>query len=922
MTRTFLQQLAAHILKNFQHPDRVAVVLTNRRAELFLREALSREAKKALISPFMLPIDAFVEELSGLRSAGQAQLLFYLYDAYRKVLGEKAEDFDSFIKWAPTVLQDYNEVDRYLVDANALYKNLENAKELERWGVEPGEQPTQMMKDYMAFWHSLPAVYHNLQETCLAKGAGHQGLQYRKAVEKLDNSAEAFYAKHQIDHILFAGFNALNRAEEKILTHLLDGGRASILWDADAYYLDNPQHEAGLFMRNYRKRWRYFTKHPFAWISDDLHKGEKEIEILGISGNVGQAKLVGQLMARPDVDATHQTALVLGDEKQLLPILQSLPPTLKALNVTMGVPLTDLPVSAFLETLIEMHDGARQNERGFAFYHKNLMAVLQLQAGAKLVGGRAIADHIRESVIKENRVYVTPDFLARKIVEKSPETGLPGLLHGPQTPLQFCQNLRLFFLAMKESEATTDPIENESHYGIYRMLTQLQSLLEEGGAQVQSMRTFRLLMQTLLRAESLSLYGEPLTGIQIMGVLETRNLDFETVVLTSVNEGVLPSGKKHNSFIPYDLKREAGLPTYEDKDAIYAYHFYRILQRAKKVVLVYNTDADALGGSEPSRFIRQLEMEWAPAVGQKISHRVVQLNPRESDVRPVEEIAKTPEITQRLKEWAAYGISPSALSAYLWNPLEFYQRYVLRISEDEELTEHADNRLLGDIVHRALQEVYGGFVGLRLSADKLGAKVEEVEDFVRAAFAELYPNGNLETGKNHLILKVALHMVSAVIQFDLHRLKAGREIEIVALEEKWGHAFSHPDLDFEVKLHGNVDRVEKVDGHLHIVDYKTGQNRDDSIRLTNSFPFDGKSGYALQLLFYKWLALKEKKIQNAATWLWYPLKNNRMAITFSNLDEAGWLEMFESRLAQLIQHIVIDDVPFRESLEEIEIEQL
>ena len=856
---TFLDQLADHILKLPFPTDRIAVVMANRRAEIFLKKALGKHSDRPMIAPRMFPVETFIEDLGGWRVQGQTSLIFLLYQAYSERMGNKADPFDQFLKWANWVLQDFNEIDRYLVDARKVYRNLEDIKVLESWGLQPNEEPRGLMKNYMEFWHQLPDLYFHFRELLIQRGWAYQGMAYRKASEEIDSSMETILESMKVDHIIFAGFNAMNTAEERIVTKFLSAGKAEMLWDGDHYYVDDPDQEAGQFIRQFQRRWPAFSREGLRWVGDHFKEAPKQIQMIGINGQIAQAKLAGQIIGELPTDPDERTALVLADEALLLPVIQSLPPDLPPSNITMGIALTHLPMAAGISALLDMHERALNNPRvkrgnPQAFYYRDLEAFLQTELGRFSVGGIHISRQILESLRKNNLIYLTDKELLDRF-NVSPHAHLA--FQHVSKPIELGRNLvELINRMAAEKKGDMGSINIESLFALYSLLNRLTDLLEQYPV-VQDLRTFRMLYHNLLKDETLSFYGEPLSGLQVLGVLETRNLDFDTLIITSLNEGVLPAGKAHNSFIPYDLKRDAGLPTHEEKDAIYAYHFYRLIQRAKKVFFVYNTNQDTTGGGEKSRFLTQLEMEYPEKTGYRILPPMLLSGTANSDsLRTSNPVRKGLDMEPALRQLAERGISPSAINTYLMDPMEFYQRYVLRLREEEEAEEVAGFDTLGNVVHDVLEGCYKPYVGSFPSKETLQNWIADAGSMTAEAFEKHYPNGNIKEGKNHLIFQVATRMVRDFFDSEHRQMKEGVPV-ILSLEKELKTKVVVPGWEGPVTIKGKADRIDEVNGRIRIIDYKTGKVELKPLKRDMDIWDGTKFKIPIQLLIYQWLYQQE-----------------------------------------------------------------
>jgi len=785
---SFLEDVIIDLKNKPVSLDQFTFILPNKRASIFLKELLSKHIDKTIFSPEILSIESFVETLSDLKYSPNIELLFDFYDVYLKVTPKiQHESFDRFSKWAQILLQDFNEIDRYLIPTDTIFNYLSAIKEINHWSLD--KEQTTYVKNYISFWNRLPILYSTFKQTLLEKKKGYQGLVYREAV----NNLEQYISINQEKNYVFIGFNALNKAEEIIIQELVQQGSSMIYWDIDETFINDPIHDAGLFTRKYKTSWPYFIKHPFNRTTQN-YTSKKNINVIGLSN----------------------TAIVLGDENLLVPLLNSIPKEVGPINITMGLPLKSIAITFLFETLFKLHKSSQKS-----FYYKDVIAIVSNPFIKPLFKENNLdySDKIENYILENNVVYISPSIL-KTICENKKD--LIGLLFDswnddPNTAIE--NSLSLIF-KMKQSiddYKSKNLLSLEYLYRIYIVFNELQELNKQH-SHVDNINTLFNIYKEIIANETLDFKGEPLKGLQIMGVLESRVLDFETLIISSVNEGILPAGKTHNSFIPFDVKFENGLPTFKEKDAIYTYHFYRLLQRAKNVYIIYNTEPDALKGGEKSRFITQLEIENI----HKINHYVV--SPKvPSSTKTLMQVKKTDTITERLKTIAEDGFSPSSLSNYIRNPIDFYYEKVLGIKMFEEVEETVAANTLGSILHKTLEDLYTPVINRFLIEDDIKNAIALIEPTVKKHFEKLYKNGDFTTGKNLIVFEIAKRYVSNFLNKELELLKNGNTIKILALEENISTMLNFPELNYPVKLKGVVDRIDEYNGVLRIIDYKSGK---------------------------------------------------------------------------------------------------
>jgi len=845
---TFLQQIAKVILN--EHSDNLSdtiIILPNRRAKVFLIDALKQQATKTIFSPEIISIEDFVQDLAGIRSIDSVELLFEFYTIYLEITDKDKEPFETFANWAKTLLQDFNEIDRYLLEPDKVLKYLEDIKEIEHWSVDVDKR-TELIDKYLIFWKKLPLYYHSLYRYLLDKGVGYQGLIYREAVRNLNHFTKTVKDKNYI----FAGFNALNQAEEKIVQHLLSLDKAKIYWDIDEVFLRDKYHDTGLFQRRFQSEWPYYKTNPYEWITTDYQQ-EKNIQVIGTPKSIGQAKIVGDIIEKHSNDNNGQlqnVAVVLGEESLLLPILYSLPSNVDALNITMGFSSKNNPAQLLMAKLFKMHTNAlSRNAASYVLYYKDVLDILTHPLMEPYLNASELVNRINQN----NYTFI----LQKKILELHPDGNeLFQLLFRKwdTNSVAVLENLSKILLLIKSNlsrDNEEEKITNAFVYSIFKVINQLISYFTSH-ENIDNIDTLYAIYKQVIDVAEVSFEGEPLNGLQIMGVLESRVLDFETVIITSVNEGKFPAGKSMNSFIPYDVKRELGLPTFKEKDAIYTYHFYHLLQRAKNVYLLYNSDSEGLDAGEKSRFITQLEVEKQPK--HNLTFQIYNADVPDIAHQPII-VPKSESVMQRLKEIAEKGFSPSSLTAYIRNPIQFYFQRILRISETDEVEENIAINTLGTIIHGALEELYKPLIGKILIENDIKICIKNIDEEVLKQFKKEYKEGDIKKGRNLLAYEVAKRNVLNFLKTELEAIQKGDQIQIIALESKLERVLEHPNLPFPVKIAGNVDRIENRNGKIRIIDYKTGKVEKTSVTLKSwkGLTEDISSDKIIQILAYAFM---------------------------------------------------------------------
>lgn len=845
--------------------DSLLVVIPNRRGALYLKKHLGNLVNGFEWVPGIMAAENFIETLSGLPTGGELTLTFDLYEAYREVLQNEAVSFEQFLRWAPQVLQDFNEVDRYLVASETVFENLKNIKEIENWSLS-GEDLSAMQKSYLLFMQNMGKVYKVLKKKVLEKNYGWQGLAYRLAYEKL--ISEGYKLPYR--KIILAGFNAMNLAEEKIIAYLVEHKIAELLWDADNYYLKNHEQEAGIFLRKHLAKYK-----SESFVTENLSQMQKDVDITGVAGRMAQVAAAAQIIEKTIAgnSALEKTAVVLCDETLLLPMLSVLPKAVQSVNVTLEYPAAITPLFDLYEHLLQMQVNSKgpaqdtgatlQGRQETAFYFKEVLAVLHNPFFADLWEDNSFIKNIIRKLNRSNAVYIRTGLLKSWFGEhfKVAEELFGGFTSAHEAVKHFCRvNERIIEkLHVKANRS----IELETALAFMKELNTLQSALEKHPE--INLRGLRVLLRQVLAGSGIPFYGEPLSGLQVMGVLETRTLDFDNVIMLSVNEGVLPSGKTANSFIPDDLKRHLHMPLHGEKDAIYSYHFYRILQRAKNISLIYNTETDTFGKGEKSRFITQLVAEWKkknPLVN--ISENILSLPVTAAGQNYEVSIEKKENVLSKLLEKAQSekGLSPTSFNTYKECSLKFYLRFVANVREADEVEEDIEASAMGNIIHKALEELYKPVLGRNLTTQDLEGMKKQAPAFAQKYFEEYYEESADENGKKALALHVIKKYIQDLLNFEKKEIeKLGKQQLFVKHLEKELSAELILADGKKIKIQGKSDRIDDVSGVLRIIDYKSSVNSSkdkfDITSLDEVFT-NVKFSKALQLLTYAWLAWKEK----------------------------------------------------------------
>ena len=889
--QSFISETLETILKTTKSFEDVVFVLPSQRAKVFVKQTFKDKIRVGFL-PEILSIEQFVNQISGIEKADSVQLLFHFYTIYKN-LEKDFVSFDVFASWAFTVIQDFNEIDQHLIDAKDIFIYLRDIQRLKKWSVKGEFRETELMKDHYSFLEKLTTFYTAFYQFLKEKNIGYQGLIYRESCQKID----VFLQQNSHKKFFFIGFNALNKAEEHLFKKILETGNSEIYWDIDTVFL-NSNHQAGKFIRKYKAEWKYYDKNDIKIVGNTFST-PKKIEVIGASKNTTQLKYAGEILEKI-TDFTN-TALVLADET-LLPItLNSLPKKINAINITMGYPLKDVPTTNLLFSIFQLFISQEKLQKVVVneFYFKDVIRFFKQQSIYKFIPE---IDAFSDEIAKQNQTFINQNHLHKLLENTSPELKkiLGAIFNGYDSITSFIDRILNLMDFLKED---VNDLEKEYLFRFYTTFTQLKTLQKEY-KYFPDLKTLSLFFRQLIASESLSFQGEPLKGLQLMGMLETRVLDFENIILVATNEGVLPATSQQNSFIPFDVKIEFGLPTYREKDAIFSYHFFRLLQRAKNVFIICNTEHDVFGSGEKSRFVTQLEMMRTDVVQKIVAPKVVTQKVK------LKEVAKNESVIERLKELAKKGISPSALTNYLYNPISFYKQKILRLKEFEDVEETVAYNTLGTVVHETLDELYTPYVGQFLLEDAVDSMQKKSKELVVKYFKKEFKNGDISTGRNRLIFEVANRFVNNFLAQEKELLKDEKnQLKIIATEENIATEITIEGIDFPIKIHGQVDRVDELNGVLRIIDYKTGMVSGADLRVLEFEKLREKEQYkAIQVLLYAFLYTKSKKYDfslplEAGIYSFKNLNSGFLAVNFSSNYRKPAVEITEEKLDEFINEI-------------------
>lgn len=884
---SFLKLVAADLYKHTEgNLAHTAVVFPNKRAGLFFNEYLAQESESPIWSPAYVSISELFRSLSPWEVGDPVKLVCELYKIFRRET-QSTETLDDFYFWGEILISDFDDADKNKVDTDKLFSNLQDLRNImddytfiddeqeeairqffQNFSIE---RRTALKERFISLWDVLGNIYKGFRESLASQNIAYEGMMYRHVIEHL-NVDKLPYEKY-----VFVGFNVLNKVEHTLFTQLKDAGKAVFYWDYDEFYMkENRQavtHEAGEFIR---RNLRDFPSPLSGELFKNLSK-PKEVHYIASSTENAQARYLPQWIRNNLTTPEKETAVVLCNEALLQPVLHSLPAEVKHVNITMGFPLSQTPVYSFLIALLELHTHGFNFKSG-RYTFQSVVTLLKHPYTRQLTGQ---AELLEKELTRNNRFYPLPGELGKDEFLTRLFTPLSGNLNLCIRLSETLQQVAGIYQANTSGTEDTDAFNQlyrESLFKAYTTINRFRTLIEEDELTVQS-ETFRRLLVKVLSATNIPFHGEPAIGMQVMGVLETRNLDFRHLVLLSVNEGQLPKSGGDSSFIPYNLRKAFGMTTIEHKIAVYAYYFYRLLQRAERITLMYNTSSDGLNRGEWSRFMLQFLIEWP----HPITRQFLEAGQSPQGTSPIT-VEKTPDVMRRMQSLfdvranPKAKFSPSALNYYLDCPLKFYYRYVAGLSAPDEVSAEIDSATFGSIFHYAAEHIYKdltthGKVINKEALETLLRNEVKLQDYVDTAFKKLFFNvpQNEKPEYNGVQLinsAVIARYLKQLLQNDLRYAPFTFIASEMEVDEPID--IQTPKGVIKSRIGGIIDRMDSKDGTLRIVDYKTGGDADTPPHVESLFiPDKKRSNYVFQTFLYAAIMCRKQPTMKIAPALLY-----------------------------------------------------
>ncbi len=894
----FLNKIITELLSENPDLSGFTIVIPGKRPAVFIKKILAEKQYSGFL-PTFCTIEELITEISGKQPVQGITLWLLAFEAYQQLSLVPKDDFASFLKWFPTVQKDWDDMLKFSDNDRGILEFMFNEERIKNWAQNLGDETEEVpRKKFLNFWKNMNVFLPFLKEQLQTRNLATAGMIHEAARTRINSFADQYN-----NRLVFCGFNAFTPVEEHLVRQFLQRDKAQIYFHGDRYYTEDERQEAGVFLRKYQS-WKEFNKsRDFRWIEDDFSK-PKQIKVYEVSGNVSQAQVLPNILKslHPSKTDFSDTAVVLLDEHLLPAALDSLS-TVERLNITMGFPLKNMAFSNAVKHIFHLQK--QLEKKANSYYYNDILPILEElpNTSEELKTVAAFKSLIEE----RNIVYFSEAFLQSALQSLS----YFPLLIKAENSIVFLEKFHDFCFDLKFRELDDLQFENIAHFekSFKIIKNQTASYLFE-----ISIETLEVLVNQVISSETIDFQGEPLQGLQLMGLLETRLLNFKNVILLSVNEGKLPLGNTQNTYLPYDVRQHFGLHTFLENDSIYAYHFYRLIQESETVHLLFNALSSGVNTGEKSRFITQLEFEDR---FHHIEHTVIENLSAAVESQPVE-ITKTQKVMERLQDWKK-RVSATHLTSYLYNPIDFYLNKVVATRTANEIEEQLSVKNYGNLVHYALQIIYETLKGKILRPEDLNISDERINDAMNQSIAQLKHQAEFyESGINFIHKSIAERVVRNIITYDRNLVQEGHSLKIIDLERKFEEVDFYLDEEHsdKVSFYGFIDRIDELDGILRVIDYKTAKTKDLTLSIEDKniddYLMSDQKKQALQLCIYQYVLgqLPEFCGKYPQTAIWSLTEVNKGAV---NLQFAkGNLEDAMVSIRNLIREILNPEVPFTE----------
>lgn len=890
----FLNKIIDELLGQNTDLSGFNVILPGKRPIVFIRQIL-KERNYSGFLPNFFTIEELIHRIADTQEIQGISLWLFAFDVYKSLNLIPNDDFSEFLKWFPTLQKDWDDMMKFSESDQAVLHYMFDEERIKDWAQNLGDEDDVPRKKFLNFWKNMNVFLPVLKKKLLEKNWATSGMIHETARKHIDE-----YSKNTKEEFVFCGFNAFTPVEEKLVRSLLQWNKAQCFFQADRYYFDDERQEAGKFLRDH-KTWKEFNdSRVFKWIEDDFNQ-PKNIKVYEVSGNITQTKILPEIFKEIDNKTYSNTAVVLLDEN-LLPASLDVMYGIQNLNITMGFPLKNLSFSNAVKQLFYLQKQLEKNKS--SYYYRDIFPILEELP--KSAEDELVINNFKTKIEERNIVYISKKLLNELLSNLS----YFNLLQKANSTNDYLDALIAFCQEIKWLDIDDIQYENVSHFeNAFRIIkNQLSPYLFE-----IKMETLEILINQYINSESIDFQGEPLRGLQIMGLLETRLLNFENVILLSVNEGKLPLGNSQNTYIPFDVRKFFDLHTFLENDSIYAYHFYRLIQDSKNVHLLFNALSSGVNTGEKSRFITQIEMESS----HEIEHLIIENSSEPIITQPIE-IKKTDIVLERLAKWKS-KVSASHLTSYLYNPIDFYLSKILNTSETDEIEEELSVKNYGNLVHYSLQEVYEALKGKVLKENDLNNSIKAIDQYIGIAIDKLKHQPEFyEKGMNFIHRAIAKKVIETILTYDLELVKSGNLLEIIDIEKRFEGVDFYLNENDKISFFGFIDRIDRLNGTLRIIDYKTAKIKNLVVKIDedkiDEYFHNSDRKQALQLCIYQYVVENLPEFWGmpveTGIWSFAEAKKGVVSLQF----EKGNIEDAMKSVKSLIEEILNPDINFIEEI--------
>ncbi len=890
----FLNKIIDELLEQNTDLSGFNVILPGKRPIVFIRQIL-KERNYSGFLPNFFTIEELIHRIADTQEIQGISLWLFAFDVYKSLNLIPNDDFSEFLKWFPTLQKDWDDMMKFSEDDQAVLHYMFDEERIKDWAQNLGDEEDVPRRKFLNFWKNMNVFLPILKKRLQEKNWATSGMIHETAKKHIEE-----FSKNTKEEFIFCGFNAFTPMEEKLVRSLLQWNKGQCFFQADRYYFDDERQEAGKFLRDH-KLWKEFNdSRAFNWIEDDFNQ-PKNIKVYEVSGNITQTKILPEIFKDIEDKTYSNTAVVLLDEN-LLPASLDVMYGIQNLNITMGFPLKNLSFSNAVKQLFYLQKQLEKNKS--SYYYRDIFPILEELP--KSVEDELVITNFKAKIEERNIVYISKKLMNELLSDLS----YFNLLQKARSTNDYLDALIAFCQEIKWLDIDDIQYENVSHFeNAFRII---KNQLSPYQFEIK-METLEILINQHINSESIDFQGEPLRGLQIMGLLETRLLNFENVILLSVNEGKLPLGNSQNTYIPFDVRKFFDLHTFLENDSIYAYHFYRLIQDSKNVHLLFNALSSGVNTGEKSRFITQIEMESS----HEIEHLIIENSSEPIITQPIE-ITKTDIVLERLEKWKA-KVSASHLTSYLYNPIDFYLSKILNTSETDEIEEELSVKNYGNLVHYSLQEVYEALKGKALKENDLKNSIKAIDHFIEVAIDKLKHQPEFyEKGMNFIHRAIAKKVIQTILSHDLELVKNGNTLEIIDIEKRFEGVDFYLNETDKISFFGFIDRIDRLNGTLRIIDYKTAKIKNLVVKIDEDkieeYFHNSDRKQALQLCIYQYVVENLPEFWGmpveTGIWSFAEAKKGVVSLQF----EKGDIEVAMKSVKSLIEEILNPDINFVEEI--------